>query len=110
MTNIFKYPSVIIPFTTADPALDPKDTDFVALSESDAVNEAKCEFYFFLSFVAISKDLDDPELLAGAPAGLQIVAPKWGDEQLLADVEVIDLALNGKPAGEAASSSGAPKL
>lgn len=55
-------------------------------------------------------NLDDPELLAGAPAGLQIVAPKWGDEQLLADVEVIDLALNGKPAGEAASSSGAPKL
>ncbi|PVH82426.1 amidase [Cadophora sp. DSE1049] len=92
--NAVDYPSVIIPFTTADPALDPKDTDFVALSETDAVNEAKY----------------DPELLAGAPAGLQIVAPKWGDEQLLADVEVIDLALNGKHAGEAASSSGVPKL
>lgn len=70
-------------------------------------NVISTPLYFSLQLLI---KLDDPELLAGAPAGLQIVAPKWGDEQLLADVEVIDLALNGKPAGEAASSSGAPKL
>ncbi|KAK0121883.1 hypothetical protein ONS95_010161 [Cadophora gregata] len=92
--NAVDYPSVIIPFTTADPILDPKDTNFVALSEIDTINETKY----------------DPELLAGAPASLQIVAQKWGDEQLLADVEVIDQILNGKPSGETASSSGVPKL
>ncbi len=54
--------------------------------------------------------LDDPELLAGAPAALQIVAPKWGDEQLLKDAETIDLVLNGGPADELSSKAGVPKL
>jgi amidase len=40
--------------------------------------------------------LDDPHLLAGAPVALQIVGPKYGDEQLLRDVEAIDLVLNGQ--------------
>lgn len=33
--------------------------------------------------------------MAGAPVGLQIVGRKWGDEQLLTDVELIDSVLNG---------------
>ncbi|KAH7348586.1 amidase [Rhexocercosporidium sp. MPI-PUGE-AT-0058] len=109
--NAVDYPSMVIPFTTADPALDPKDANFVGLSKIDATNEAQYEVYpiFFLD-AKIDPFLDGPELLAGAPAGLQIVAPKWGDEQLLADVELIDHALNGKPAGEATFSSGIPKL
>lgn len=111
MLTIYQYPSVIIPFTTADPSLDPKDTDFLALSEADSINEAKCKTISLIFLDVDTNDIsDDPELLAGAPAGLQIVAPKWGDEQLLADVEIIDMALNGKPAGEAASSSGSSKL
>ncbi|CZT48681.1 uncharacterized protein RSE6_09420 [Rhynchosporium secalis] len=73
----------MIPSATADPSLDSKDSNFVALSAIDATNEAKY----------------DPELLARALAGLQIVAPRWGDEQLLANVEVIDHVLNGQPTG-----------
>ncbi len=42
--NNTQYPSVIIPFTHADPALDPKDTDFIPLSAADIENEAKCRF------------------------------------------------------------------
>jgi amidase len=33
--------------------------------------------------------------MVGAPVALQIVGPKWGDEQLLRDVETIDAVLNG---------------
>lgn len=40
--------------------------------------------------------------MAGAPAALQIVGPKWGDAQLLKDVEVIDAVLNPKTPGDAA--------
>ncbi|EKD21267.1 uncharacterized protein L3040_000693 [Drepanopeziza brunnea f. sp. 'multigermtubi'] len=77
--NAVDYPSVIIPFTHADPALDPKDTNFVPLSPNDVINEAKY----------------DPKLLAGAPCAIQITAVKWGDEQLLQDAETIDAVLNG---------------
>ncbi|CZR69322.1 related to fatty-acid amide hydrolase 1 [Phialocephala subalpina] len=76
--NAVDYPAVIIPFTNANPALDPKDTNFVPMNDLDVLNEAKY----------------DPQLMAGAPAALQIVGPKWGDAQLLKDVEVIDAVLN----------------
>jgi Asp-tRNA(Asn)/Glu-tRNA(Gln) amidotransferase A subunit family amidase len=35
-------------------------------------------------------------MLAGAPVTLQVVGSKYGDEQLLRDVEAIDLVLNGQ--------------
>ena len=38
---------------------------------------------------------DDPKLMHGAPANLQIVAQRLCDEQLLKDVEMIDQVLNG---------------
>ncbi|KAE8454203.1 hypothetical protein EG329_005128 [Mollisiaceae sp. DMI_Dod_QoI] len=92
--NAVDYPAVIIPFTKADPALDPKDANFVPMNEIDVINEAKYE----------------PELIAGAPAALQIVGPKWGDAQLLKDVEVIDAVLNPKAEGNATLKSEQPKL
>ena len=48
--------------------------------------------------------------MAGAPAALQLVGPKWGDEQLLKDVEVIDLVLNGKVEADLPDKSGVSKL
>ncbi|KAI0009220.1 amidase [Xylariaceae sp. FL0662B] len=77
--NAVDYPAVIIPFTHADPALDPKDIDFQALHEADRKNE---EMY-------------DPELFKGAPVALQVVGPRLGDKQLLYDVGLIDEVLNG---------------
>jgi Asp-tRNA(Asn)/Glu-tRNA(Gln) amidotransferase A subunit family amidase len=47
--------------------------------------------------------------MAGAPAALQIVGPKWGDAQLLKDVEVLDAILNPKN-GETALKAGQSKL
>jgi len=77
--NAVDYPAVIIPFGTADPKLDPKDSEFVPMHELDATVQA----------------LYEPELMAGAPVALQLVGPRLGDEQLLKDVETIDAVLNG---------------
>ncbi len=72
----------------------------------DVTNEAKCKSLTSLSILdTMLIRLDDPELFAGAPAALQIVGPKWGDEQLLKDVEIIDLVLNSKSESDAAKSS-----
>ncbi|TVY56190.1 Acetamidase [Lachnellula cervina] len=76
--NAMDYPAAIIPFTKADPKLDPRDLSFAALSLTDKINETKY----------------DPQLMAGAPVALQIVGRKYGDEQLLKDVETIDAVLN----------------
>lgn len=43
ISDILQYPAVIIPFTHADPKLDPKDLDFVPLNPLDVLNEAKCK-------------------------------------------------------------------
>ncbi|TVY41110.1 Acetamidase [Lachnellula subtilissima] len=76
--NAMDYPAAIIPFTKADPKLDPRDSSFAPLNSADATNEATY----------------DPQLMAGAPVALQIVGCKYGDEQLLKDVETIDMVLN----------------
>ncbi|KAI1095591.1 amidase [Rostrohypoxylon terebratum] len=77
--NVCDYPAIIVPFTHADPALDPKDTHFVPKHEADQKNQ----------------DMYDPELFRGAPVALQIVGPRLGDKQLLKDVELLDSILNG---------------
>ncbi|KAK6956981.1 hypothetical protein Daesc_002264 [Daldinia eschscholtzii] len=77
--NVADYPAVVIPFTHADPALDPVDTQFKPLHEADQKNQ----------------DMYDPELFKGAPVALQLVGPRLGDKQLLKDVELIDGILNG---------------
>ncbi|OTB09524.1 hypothetical protein M426DRAFT_80870 [Hypoxylon sp. CI-4A] len=77
--NVVDYPAIIVPFTHADPVLDPVDTDFKPRHEADKENQDKY----------------DPELFKGAPVALQIVGPRLGDKQLLKDVELIDSVLNG---------------
>ncbi|KAI1387484.1 amidase [Hypoxylon trugodes] len=76
--NVTDYPAIIVPFTHADPALDPIDTEFKAKHEADQKNQ---EMY-------------DPELFKGAPVALQLVGPRLGDKQLLKDVELLDSVLN----------------
>ncbi|KAI1768588.1 amidase [Hypoxylon sp. FL1150] len=77
--NVCDYPAVILPFTHADPALDPADTNFKPLHAADQKNQ----------------DLYDPELFKGAPVALQIVGPRLGDKQLLKDAKLLDSVLNG---------------
>ncbi|KAI1211274.1 amidase [Annulohypoxylon truncatum] len=77
--NVCDYPAIIVPFTHADPALDPKDTEFKPKHTADQKNQ----------------DMYDPELFKGAPVALQIVGPRLGDKQLLKDVEMLDGVLNG---------------
>ncbi|KAI6088690.1 amidase [Hypoxylon rubiginosum] len=77
--NVCDYPAVIMPFTHADPALDPADVEFKPMHEADKKNQ----------------DLYDPELFKGAPVALQIVGPRLGDKQLLKDAQLLDSVLNG---------------
>ncbi|EXJ91388.1 hypothetical protein A1O1_04500 [Capronia coronata CBS 617.96] len=76
--NAMDYPAVIIPFTKADPALDPKDKIFVPMHELDEQIQS----------------LYDPQRMAGAPVAVQLVGPRLDDEQLLKDVQAIDAILN----------------
>ncbi|KEF54403.1 uncharacterized protein A1O9_09569 [Exophiala aquamarina CBS 119918] len=76
--NAVDYPAVVVPFTMADPKLDPVDEKFVPMHDLDKMVQ----------------ELYDPELMAGAPVALQLVGPRLGDEQLLQDVEDIDAVLN----------------
>lgn len=94
-----QYPAVIIPFSIADPTLDPKDKNFVPKDDLNRGVEAMCKplplKVFFLSFGVFAQHFaDDPEVVAGAPIGLQIVGPRFGDAQLLHDVEALDSILN----------------
>lgn len=77
--NAVDYPAVIVPFTHADPAKDPKHVEFKAMHEADEKNQS----------------MYDPELFKGAPVALQIVGPRLSDRQLLQNAEVIDGILNG---------------
>ncbi|KAI0888021.1 amidase [Annulohypoxylon maeteangense] len=77
--NVCDYPAIIVPFTHADPTLDPADAEFKPKHEADQKNQ----------------DMYDPELFKGAPVALQIVGPRLGDKQLLKDVELLDSVLNG---------------
>ncbi|XDG05730.1 hypothetical protein ABKA04_005345 [Annulohypoxylon sp. FPYF3050] len=77
--NVCDYPAIIVPFTHADPALDPKDASFIPKHVADQKNQ----------------DMYNPELFKGAPVALQIVGPRLGDKQLLKDVEMLDSILNG---------------
>ena len=78
--NAVDYPAVIIPFTNADPALDPTDQTFKPMNDLDAQIQA----------------LYDPETMAGAPVALQFVAPRLEDAALLRDVEILDQLLNNE--------------
>ncbi|KAJ5904055.1 Amidase [Penicillium tannophilum] len=77
--NAVDYPAIIIPFTKADPTLDPKDNEFKPKHDMDQKIQ----------------DMYDPELMAGAPASLQIVAPRLQDAALLSYAEDLDEVLNG---------------
>ncbi|KAI0169006.1 amidase [Hypoxylon sp. FL1284] len=77
--NVCDYPAVVLPFTHADPALDPVDAEFMPLHETDKMTQ----------------DLYDPELFQGAPVALQIVGPRLGDKQLLEDAKLLDSILSG---------------
>ncbi|KAJ5553190.1 Amidase [Penicillium frequentans] len=77
--NAVDYPAIIIPFTKADPTLDPKDDEFKPKHDMDQKIQ----------------DMYDPELMAGAPASLQIVAPRLQDAALLRYAEDLDQVLNG---------------
>ncbi|KAL3477194.1 amidase signature domain-containing protein [Aspergillus californicus] len=77
--NAVDYPAIIMPFTTVDPVVDVRDTEFVAKDELDERIQA----------------LYDPELMAGAPVSLQLVAPRLQDAALLRYAEELDRVLNG---------------
>ncbi|KAI1106568.1 amidase [Jackrogersella minutella] len=77
--NVADYPAIIVPFTHADPVLDPTDVEFKPRHVADQKNQ----------------DMYDPELFKGAPVALQIVGPRLGDKQLLKDAELLDSVLNG---------------
>ncbi|KAI2468374.1 amidase [Annulohypoxylon bovei var. microspora] len=77
--NVVDYPAIIVPFTHADPVLDPADAGFKPRHAADQKNQ----------------DMYDPELFKGAPVALQIVGPRLGDKQLLKDAELLDSVLNG---------------
>ncbi|KAJ5676039.1 Amidase [Penicillium macrosclerotiorum] len=78
--NAVDYPAIIIPFTKADPALDPKDDAFQPKHPMDQKIQA----------------LYDPQLMAGAPVSLQLVAPRLQDAALLMYSEMLDKVLNGE--------------
>ncbi|KAL4951935.1 amidase signature domain-containing protein [Aspergillus filifer] len=76
--NAVDYPAIIMPFTTVDPVQDKKKDAFEPKDEMDEKIQA----------------LYDPELMAGAPVSLQIVAPRLQDAALLRYAEELDKVLN----------------
>ncbi|KAL2839739.1 amidase signature domain-containing protein [Aspergillus pseudoustus] len=77
--NAVDYPAIIMPFTKVDPAIDLKNDAFEPKDELDKKIQA----------------LYDPELMAGAPVSLQLVAPRLQDAALLRYAEDLDKVLNG---------------
>ncbi|KAL3461773.1 amidase signature domain-containing protein [Aspergillus heterothallicus] len=77
--NAVDYPAIIMPYTKVDPAVDGKNEAFEPKDEQDKSIQA----------------LYDPELMAGAPVSLQLVAPRLQDAALLRYAEELDEVLNG---------------
>ncbi|CAH0036341.1 unnamed protein product [Clonostachys solani] len=77
--NAMDYPAVIMPFSKVDPIMDPKDEDFKAISVMDRDIQA----------------LYDPQVMAGSPVSIQIVAPRLQDSALLEHAETLDKIFRG---------------
>ena len=71
--NLLDWPALSIPVTFVDPAVDPVDAGYEALSEMDQT----------------CKDMWDVSALAGMPVGLQLVGQKFQEETLLGLAEVV---------------------
>ncbi|KAK4033688.1 amidase signature domain-containing protein [Parachaetomium inaequale] len=75
--NVLDLPSVVIPVTFADKAVDKLDPNYAPLTEKDRVNMA----------------LYDAEAHDGAPAAVQLFGRRWDDERVLSMAQLIADAL-----------------
>ncbi|OBZ80081.1 Acetamidase, partial [Grifola frondosa] len=75
--NALDYPSLVIPVTTVDPALDVKSSRDEFLSSEDE----------------ILYDMYDPEVYKGMPVGIQLVGQTLQEEVVLGIGEIVDGAL-----------------
>lgn len=67
LVNILDLTAITVPITNADKTVDKKDTTYVPISEEDKIIY---EYY-------------DPELYHGAPAGIQIITPRYTEERAI---------------------------
>jgi hypothetical protein len=74
LTAVLDYPGGVFPTgDIVDPALDPRDPPYD----------------FKIPHDKIAWENYDPELLAGAPLALQVVARRWEDEKAMAALKMI---------------------
>lgn len=75
--NLLDYPAAVFSVTTVDPAIDKKDSEYMATRKQDRDN----------------RDLWEPETFAGAPVGLQVVGRRGMDEKVLVALGQIESAM-----------------
>lgn len=78
--NVLDLPSVVLPVTIVDPAVDIPDTSYQPISELDA---------------SVHAMYDSPETFKDAPIGVQVVGRRWREEEVLGVASVVDEALRG---------------
>ncbi|KAK0615153.1 amidase signature domain-containing protein [Bombardia bombarda] len=76
-TNVLDFPTVVIPVTTVDKDIDKVDPCFKPLSDIDKIN----------------MDAYDPSAYHGAPAAVQVVGRRLGEEKLLSMAQIVVDAL-----------------
>ena len=84
--NVLDYTNIVIPVTTANSKIDVFDHDYQPLNERDKKNWEACEFPLSAVFPVTSNcslTIDDPDNYDGAPAAVQILGRRLGEEKLL---------------------------
>jgi amidase len=97
--NVLDFPSVVIPVTFANKAVDKVARDYTPLTEKDRTNMALCIPFSLLlhlhstHFHSADTSADDPEAHDGAPAAVQIFGRRWDEERLLSMAQLVADAL-----------------
>lgn len=94
------FPAAVFPVTVVDPLLDVKvpRTEFFSEADKDIYN--MCMAFQIALYPEIDAwRVDDPELVKGLPATLQIVGRTLDDEAVLGMLGMVDRALKRSDVG-----------
>lgn len=111
ISNLLDYPALAIPVTKADRTKDDRSLDkewmtYQPRNKSDEFNHQQCKLYLTPTKRKLSdSEIDDIDLIHGAPVGVQVITPKLQEEKCIAVAKVIEESLAAQRSAERAQQA-----